>query len=98
MEISQHISLNHTVNTAHDKLNVKCQSYLSVFHSLCNAKQTRGAQCFTIFLQVFSEDIAGLSSLGGVVQRNVSVDVLQQNIHPGLPGIGQRKAEKTQTN
>ena len=43
-----------------------------------------GAQSFTIFLQVFSEDVAGLGSLGGVVQRNVSVDVLQQNIHPGL--------------
>ncbi len=58
----------------------------------------RGVQSFTIFLQVFSEDIAGLSSLGGVVQGNVSVDVLQQNIHPRLPDAGQEKAEKTQTN
>lgn len=98
MEMSHHISLNLSVNGVHDKLNVKCQSYICVFLSLCNAKQTRGAQGFTIFLQVFSEDIAGLSSLGGVVQRNVSIDVLQQNIHPRLPDAGQEKAEKTQTN
>lgn len=74
---------------------MKWWSYLSVCLSLCWAKQTRGVQSFTIFLQVFSEDIAGLSPLGGVVQRDVSVDILQQNVHPGLPG---EKAEETQTN
>lgn len=53
---------------------------------------------FTVFLQVLSEDIAGFSPLRGVVKRNVSVDVLQQNVHPGLPDTGQKKAEETQTN
>lgn len=46
---------------------------------------------------MFSEDIAGLGPLGGVVQRNVSVDILQQNVHPGL-SKQKEKAEKTQTN
>lgn len=53
---------------------------------------------FTVFLQVLSEDIAGFSPFRGVVKRNVSVDVLQQNVHPGLPDTGQKKAEETQTN
>ena len=48
----------------------------------------------TIFLQVFSEDVAALCSLGGVVQRNVSVDVLQHNIHSGLPDAGQEKKKQ----
>lgn len=52
---------------------------------------------FTVFLQVFSEDVAGFSPFRGVVERNVSVDVLQQNVHPGLPDAGQKKAEETQT-
>lgn len=53
---------------------------------------------FTVFLQVLSEDIAGFSPFRGVVKRNVSVDVLQQNVHTGLPDTGQKKAEETQTN
>lgn len=44
------------------------------------------ARCFTLLLQVLSENAAGLGAVGGVVQGNVVVDILQQNVHPGLPG------------
>lgn len=47
---------------------------------------------------MFSKDTAGLSPLGGVVQGNVSIDILQQYVHTSLPDAGQEKAEKTQTN
>lgn len=73
------------------------ESYPRHCHCLTATQNKWGAQSFTIFLQVFSEDTAGLSPLGGVVQGNVSVDVLQQNVHPGLPDAGQENAEKTQT-
>lgn len=56
-----------------------------------------GAQHFTVLLQILSEDAAGLSALGGVVQGNVSVDILQQNVHASLPVPGQQTAEETQT-
>lgn len=55
-----------------------------------------GAQRFTVLLQILSEDAAGLSALGGVVQGNVSIDILQQNVHPSLPVPGQQTAEETQ--
>lgn len=64
----------------------------------CFSLLKRHVLSFTIFLKVFSEDVAALSSLGGVVQRDVSVDVLQHNVHSGLPDARtQNKAEKTQT-
>lgn len=51
---------------------------------------------FTLLLQVLSQDAAGLGAVGGVVQGNVSVDILQQNVHPGLPvRSGGRKRQKT---
>lgn len=55
-----------------------------------------GAQRFTVLLQILSEDAAGLSALGGVVQGNVSIDILQHNVHPSLPVPGQQMAEETQ--
>lgn len=55
-----------------------------------------GAQRFTVLLQILSEDAAGLSALGGVVQGNVSVDILQQNVHPSLPVPRQQTAEETE--
>lgn len=67
--------------------------YLTAAHT----KNVRGTELFTIFLQVFSENAAGLSPLRGIVQGNVSIDVLQQNVHPRLQDAGQESAEKTQT-
>lgn len=47
---------------------------------------------------MFSKDIAGLGPLRGIVQGNVSIDILQQYIHTSLPDAGQEKEEKVQTN
>lgn len=55
------------------------------------------SELLTIFFQVFSENAAGLSPLRGIVQGNVSVDILQQNVHPRLQDAGQERAEKTKT-
>lgn len=50
---------------------------------------------FTLLLQVLSQDAAGLGAVGGVVQGNVAVDILQQNVHPGLPvSPGSRKRQR----
>lgn len=54
---------------------------------------------FTLLLQVLAQDAAGLSAVGGVVQGNVAVDILQQNVHPGLPvrpGSRRRRRGHTQ--
>lgn len=51
------------------------------------ARYSNKNRCYwgvTVLLQVFPENIAGLGSLGGVVQGNVSVDVLQKNVNPRL--------------
>lgn len=52
---------------------------------------------FTLLLQVLPEDAAGLGAVGGVVQGNVAVDILQQNVRPGLPvSPGSRKRQRRQ--
>lgn len=56
---------------------MKCEMAKVAFSYCTIQHELKGVLSFTIFLQVFSEDIAGLSSLGGVVQRNVPVDILQ---------------------
>ena len=76
---------------------MKCEMAKLAFSHCTIQHELKGVLSFTIFLEMFSEDIAGLSSLGGVVQRNVPVDVLQQDVNPGLPDAGQKKAEKTHT-
>ncbi|TNN63606.1 hypothetical protein EYF80_026142 [Liparis tanakae] len=43
---------------------------------------------------VFSEDVARLRSLGGVFQSDVSVDVLQQNIHPSLRHAAPKREDR----
>lgn len=48
-----------------------------------------GVQDITIFLQMFSEDPTAFSPLWSVVQRNISINILQQHVDPSLQNAEQ---------
>lgn len=68
----------------HMEYDKKCFTVIKGGKTDHKKEHKRFKERFTIFFQIFLENIAGLCPLKSVVQRNVSVDVLQQNVNPGL--------------